>query len=71
VSYTAASGDTALDVAIALANSINATTSFEWDTYGSAPIGNPYFPPTAYHLGGGQFSIELNFGNQFSYNVSV
>jgi hypothetical protein len=71
VYYTAAPGDTALDVAIGLVNIVNSTTVLEWDTYGSAPIGNPYFPPTAYHLGGSQLSVELNFANTFSHSLTV
>jgi hypothetical protein len=70
VSYTAQAGDTATDVASGLADAVNNTTSNQWNTYGSAPIGNPYFPPTAsYSLD--QIFVTLNFANQFGASASI
>ena len=72
VTYTVQAGDTAFDVAYALINNINNTSSSTWNDAGSAPIGNPYFPPYAYTTGTSEsVAIDLNWGNQFSGSVSV
>ena len=70
VFYTAQAGDTASDVASGLAAVVNGTTTSQWNAYGSAPIGNPYFPPTA-SFTGSQISLTLNWQNQFTGSVST
>jgi hypothetical protein len=70
VFYTAQVGDTANDVATGLAAVVNNTTTSQWNAFGSAPIGNPYFPPTA-NASGSQISLTLNWQNSFSGSVST
>jgi hypothetical protein len=71
VSYVAQAGDTVNDVVDGLVNAVNNTSTATWDTYGSAPIGNPYFPPQAYVLSSSTFSITLNWQNSFGYSASI
>jgi hypothetical protein len=71
VSYVAQAGDVAFDVVNGLVDAVNNTSTATWDTYGSAPIGNPYFPPQAYALTTSTFSITLNWQNSFGYSASI
>jgi len=70
VSYTVQAGDTAYDVINELRDQINATTEETWNVQGLAPIGIPYFPPTAtsnsFGFGdeGRNISITLNWSSQ-------
>jgi hypothetical protein len=72
VTYTVQAGDNAFNVASGLINNINNTSSSTWNDAGSAPIGDPYFPPYAYTSGTSEsVALDLNWGNQFSGSVSV
>lgn len=78
VSYTVQAGDTPYDVVNELRDQINATTEETWNVSGSAPIGNPYFPPTAvsnsfgFGDSGRNVSITLNLFNSFErFGVSI
>lgn len=72
VYYTALEDDTAANVASALAQVVNNTTTSEWNAEGSAPIGNPYFPPSAIaETQDGRINLTLNWANQFVGSISL
>jgi hypothetical protein len=71
VSYTSVAGDTANDVASNLVFIVNSTSTAEWNTFGTAPTSNPYFPPSATYLGSNQFAVQLNSANTFAVGVTV
>ena len=71
VGYIVQAGDSVVDVVNGLVNNINNTSTATWDTYGSAPIFDPYFPPSANVNSTDTFSITLNYANQFGASATI
>ena len=70
VSYVTVSGDTPSSVAANMAAAINATTTAQWNSAGSAPAaGTTSYPPTA-SSSGAVMTVVLNSVNQFAFGVS-
>jgi hypothetical protein len=64
LTVTAVQGDTPTSIAQKLANAVNSTSTSQWNQFGSAPVGQNGFPPTA-SSSGSTVTINLNHQNSF------
>jgi hypothetical protein len=66
---TAVSGDTPTTIATKMRNAINATSTAQWNSSGSAPAsGTSGYPPTS-TASGNQITVTMNWGNSFSHQA--
>lgn len=71
VQVVAVNGDTPQTIATKLRDAVNATTTPQWNEWGSAPAaGTPGYPPTA-TSNNNQLTIVLNYGNQFACGALI